>query len=168
MPESARILQFPERRAALVRTPYEVNELSREYLRLADEDRSDSLREICLRDADVLLAICKDLGEGVNSDPALVADEAEGIHRSLESATPRVGVFDDKDYLLGEFALLAGTACRLLGRREKTEIWLDKAESSFRHTIGPAASLARVALERTALQYDTYNYERVLEGIPSL
>src|SRR5262245_61673315 len=98
MPESARILQFPERRAALTRSSSEVHELCSEYLRLSEEERSDSLRAICLTDADVLLAICKELGERVNSDPALVAVEAEIVYRSLEIAIPRVGVFDDKDY----------------------------------------------------------------------
>jgi hypothetical protein len=114
------------------------------------------------------MAICKELAERVNSDPTLVALEAEAVYRSLEAANPRVGVFDDKDYLLGEFALLAASAYRLMGRREKAAIWHDRSEAAFRHTIGPAASLARVALDRTALHYDTYNFDRVLEAIPSL
>jgi tetratricopeptide (TPR) repeat protein len=141
--------------------------LAVEYLS-SGVDRADSLQKSCLRDADVVLAICSDLASEVNSRPSFVAQEAELIHKALATSDARVGLFDDRDYLEGESALLVGAAYRLLGKRDVAEIWFDKAEAGFRHTINPVPSLARVSFERIAQHYDLRRYERVLESIPSL
>ena len=168
MPESARILRFPGRDRAIARPQAEVCSLAHKYLSYSPSERPDSLRELCLTDPDVLLAICKDLAVRTNSSPTEVASESESLYQSLVEPGSRVGVFDDKAYLLGETALLAAAGSRLSGRRETAELWLDKADANFRHTISPAASLARVSLERLALHFDARRYDRVLAAVPEL
>ncbi len=168
MPSSARILAFPSKGNSTGRTSAEVRRLAAEYLSLDCSERSESLAESCLRDADVVLAICADLAARMNSHPGDVAKEAEVIHKRLTETPVRLGLFDDCDYLEGESALLAGAACRLLGRRDEADVWFDRAEAGFRHTISPVASLARVSFERMAQHYDMHRYERVLATVPSL
>ncbi|HEY7113736.1 MAG TPA: hypothetical protein VIA45_12465 [Thermoanaerobaculia bacterium] len=116
----------------------------------------------------MILAICAELASRMNSRPGDVAKEAEAIYNRLDQNKGRIGLFDDCDYLRGESALLAGAACRLLGRRDDAELWFDRAEAGYRHTINPVASLARVSFERMAQHYDMHRYERVLAVVPSL
>ena len=108
MPSSARILAFPSKGNSTGRTSAEVRRLAAEYLSLDCSERSESLAESCLRDADVVLAICADLAARMNSHPGDVAKEAEVIHKRLTETPVRLGLFDDCDYLEGESALLAG------------------------------------------------------------
>ena len=55
-----------------------------------------------------------------------------------------------------------------MGRREETERWFDRADSSFRHTLNPSPNLARVAYARLALRFDMRRYDDVLELLPSV
>ena len=48
-----------------------------------------------------------------------VRDEAEFLYRFIETPRRPIGLFDEREYFLGETALLAGTACRQLSRREE-------------------------------------------------
>lgn len=167
MSETARILEFPSRRQAGSRPPEEVRDLSRRYLAMPASERGE-LTDECLSDADSLLFLCSELSEKCNSSPATVLDEATGIYRWINVSTLQIGFFDDRDYFLGETALIAAGACRLLGRRDDVEVWLDRADANYRHTINSTASLARVAAERLSLHYDMRRYQRVFELVPSL
>jgi len=168
MSETAKILQFRPNRTTEVRSASAVRELVMRYLASEGSEREPGFAAACLGDADVLLGICRELADRVNVDPPLVASEAQGVYRYLIHSRTKVGVFDEYDYFLGEAALLAAMACRHLGQREASEDWLLKAEAAFRHTVAPAASLARASFERLALQFDMRRYDRVLEGIPAL
>jgi tetratricopeptide (TPR) repeat protein len=79
-----------------------------------------------------------------------------------------LGLFDERDYFLGEFAFLVGCACRVLGKRDEAFRWLDRAEAGFRHTVNPEAGLANVAYTKLALRYEMGRYEDVLDLISSL
>ena len=79
-----------------------------------------------------------------------------------------MGVFDEKQYFLGESALLAGSAHRALGERDEADLWLDRAEAAFRHTINSAPQMASVSYARLTLHYDRRQYERVFAALPSL
>ena len=46
----------------------------------------------------------------MSSSPASVRDEAEFLYRFIESPRREIGLFDERDYFLGETALLAGNA----------------------------------------------------------
>lgn len=70
--------------------------------------------------------------------------------------------------MLGESALIAAKASRILGKLTEAERWLDRSDGAFRHVVDPANCLARVTFERLALKHSTGRYEDVLELLPSL
>jgi tetratricopeptide (TPR) repeat protein len=166
MPETAKILPFPRRAQAASLSREDALGSARAYLGAPPEERAGAAA--ALSDADVLLSICALLREEANSDPLRVSQEASEIYRKLMSIGPEVGFFDERDYFLGESALIAGGTFRLLGHRDETELWLDRAEASFRHTLNPSPMLARVTYIRLALRYDMRRYDDVLELLPSV
>jgi tetratricopeptide (TPR) repeat protein len=137
------------------------------FLQSSAASRSDEFVLDALSDADVLSSLCSTLGELINSSPAVVVDEAVGIYRWLSGRQPRDYFFDERDYFLGEFALLAGASYRMTGRRDEAESWFDRSDANFRHTVAPAPHLARVAYNRLALRYDANRFDDVVELLPS-
>jgi tetratricopeptide (TPR) repeat protein len=115
-----------------------------------------------------LLAICALLRQQRDLAPAAVESAARDIYQWISRPNCDLGLFDERDYFLGETALLAGAACRQLGRREEASLWLDRAEAGFRHTMNPAPGLSNVAYARLALRFETGRYQDVLELAPSL
>jgi tetratricopeptide (TPR) repeat protein len=97
----------------------------------------------------------------------MVAEESVGTYERI-SARANFGLFDERDFFLGEFAFLAGGAFRLMGKRGEALDWLSRADYCFRHTINPAAGLANVSYARLALTFDTGEYAAVLQGAPAL
>ena len=89
-----------------------------------------------------MLAVLESLKKIVNSDPERVEKEAATIYGYVKSVAG-IGLFDERDYFLGEAALIAGNGCRLTGRYEEAENWLDLADISFRHTINSSPLLTR-------------------------
>src|SRR5258706_6640933 len=171
MPEMAKLLAFPTlpgRLGAPTLGHVEAGELASRWLSIPSAARSDSDRQTYLAGAETYFALVKLLYDQQNTAPALVAEEAAELFNSIVKSEGPIGLFDERDYLLGEFALTAGAAFRQLGRRQDTERWLNRAESSFRHTLNPAPKLAEVAYHRLALKYDSRELEDVLELIPSL
>jgi tetratricopeptide (TPR) repeat protein len=142
--------------------------LAQDYLSKSPEDRRALGSEAIYRDLDVLLAICGQLRDLANTNPTDVLSEASSIYSWVNEQAQPLGLFDERDFFLGESALLAGNACRMLGDRSATDLWLDRADASYRHTINPAASLARVAYARMTLRYDTGRFSDVLELLPSV
>lgn len=165
MSHSAKILQFPSRSGVVWLSPREAELAARDFLAVSGDDRSDEHRQRFLCSPDILLSICSLLRGDV---PAVVEREAEDIYRWISQPGCDLGLFDERDYFLGETALLAGAACRFLGKREEAFLWLDRAESGFRHTMNPAPGLANVAYARLALRFEMGRYQDVLELIPSL
>jgi tetratricopeptide (TPR) repeat protein len=104
----------------------------------------------------------------MDTTPGNVRNEAEFFYRFLESPKRPIGLFDERDYFLGEFALIAGTACRQLSRRDEARLWFDRAESSFRHTASSVSELTRLAYQRLALRVEERELEAVLELAPPL
>jgi tetratricopeptide (TPR) repeat protein len=166
MPEQARILQFPARPSK--RSSGNALAVAQEYMSHGVEDRQSMAVEEIYRDLDVLLAICGILKERANSRAAEVLAESSRIFAWVMNQKTGVGYFDERDFFLGEAALLAGMASRVLGDRSETELWLDRADGSYRHTINPAASLARVAYVRLSLRHDLGRFGDVLELLPSV
>jgi tetratricopeptide (TPR) repeat protein len=167
MPETAKILQFRTRQSAPMRSRAQVLEDVSAYLAIPAAERSDRLTESMLTDGDSLSAICTILWDTINVDPAMVDDEAPRLYRQLFARPAGELFFDERDYFLGEFALLAGGSSRHLGRREDSEAWFDRADASFRHTVAPASHLARVSYNRLALRYDMRRFSDVIELLPS-
>jgi tetratricopeptide (TPR) repeat protein len=115
-----------------------------------------------------LLAICTQLRQKRDLAPACVERDARDIYCWISRPKCDLGLFDERDYFLGETALLAGAACRQLGKREEAFLWLDRAEAGFRHTMNPAPGLSNVAYARLALRFEMGRYQDVLELTPSL
>lgn len=124
--------------------------------------------DIWTSDPEVLSSICKLLHEVWNSEPRLVAERASAVNRWLKGQEGKCGLFDERDYFLGETARLAANAFRLLGNYDEAEAWLQRAEAGFRHTINPGPLMAQVAYLRLALAYERHRGEEVLEVLPSL
>lgn len=121
-----------------------------------------------LENPEVLLAVCGILHERLDSSPASTRDKAEFLYRFIESPRREIGLFDEREYFLGEMALLAGTACRHLSRREEAHVWFDRAEAGFRHTVNAAGDLSRLGYQRLAERFEERQIDVVLELLPSL
>jgi tetratricopeptide (TPR) repeat protein len=167
MPEAARVLQFPSRSEKPL-TAGEVLEQAREYLQEVELDGADDRRKSLLARPDVLLLVCLFLREQVDGSAALVCQEAVSLYRCINASDAPLGAFDEKDYFLGETALLAATASRVLGKRSEAELWLDRAEAGFRHTVNPSPLLANVTYQRLALRCEMGRYDEVIELAPML
>jgi tetratricopeptide (TPR) repeat protein len=100
--------------------------------------------------------------------PSKVAREASAIYSWLLTSSRAVGVFDERDYFLAEAAFLAGTSCRLMGKRDESIGWLDRSEVSFMHTVNPAPGLANVAYARLANSFEMGQLDKVLDTVSSL
>src|SRR5688572_15573620 len=164
---NARILQFPSPAGQWL-SPREAEREAEGYLAIALDDRSDDDRQRILRSPDILLSICAQLRRDRDLAPTKVLNEAREIYQWISRPNCELGLFDERDYFLGETALLAGSASRQLGQREEAFLWLDRAEAGFRHTMNPAPGLANVAYARLALRFEMGRYPDVLELTPSL
>jgi tetratricopeptide (TPR) repeat protein len=168
MSHSAKILPFPSRLGTGWLPPNEAELTARDFLGIPFDERSDEDRQRSLSSPDVLLSICALLREKRDLAPAAVETDASDIYRWISRLKCDLGLFDERDYFLGETALLAGAACRQLGKPEEAFLWLDRAEAGFRHTMNPAPGLANVAYARLALRFEMGRYQDVLELCPSL
>ena len=115
-----------------------------------------------------LLAICEMLRGKLESAPANVREDASFLYRFIEKPKRTIGLFDEQEYFLGEFALLAGTACRQLAAREEAHLWFARAEAGFRHTVNAEADLSRLGYQRLAQRLEERQLEVVLELAPPL
>ena len=168
MPEVAKVLPFRGRVTAVPCSREEAAARARTFLGSQVSNRSAQDVEQTYSDGDVLTSMCSQLWEQINTSPADVAEESPRIYKWLSAKTARDFFFDERDFFLGESALLSAGSFRLLGKREETERWLDRADASFRHTVAPAAHLARVSYIRLTLRYDMRRHEEVLELVPSV
>ena len=142
--------------------------VAEKVLATAIADRHSAAAALGLEDPETLLSLCSILRERLESSPSCVRDEAEFLYRFLESPKRQIGLFDEREYFLGEIALLAGTACRQLSRREEAHVWFDRAEAGFRHTLNAAGDLSRLGYQRLAERLEERQIDVVLELLPSL
>lgn len=132
------------------------------------DERLQKVRALHLEDPETLLALCGTLRNRMTTSPSAVFDEAEFLYRFIESPRREIGLFDERDYFLGEMALIAGGACRYLSRREDAWIWFDRSEAGFRHTMNAPGELSRLAYQRLAERFEERQLDLVLELLPSL
>ncbi|MCA1579871.1 MAG: tetratricopeptide repeat protein [Acidobacteria bacterium] len=135
---------------------------------LSFEDRISRAAELKLDDPEILLAVSGALREGIEGSPSPTLTEADFFYRYLEKPRRPIGLFDEREYFLGEIALLAGSAARILGRHEEARRWLDRADSNFRLTVNAVAETARVSYQRLTLSIQERQFAVVLELVPSL
>jgi tetratricopeptide (TPR) repeat protein len=117
---------------------------------------------------DLLLAVCSALRDRIDLSAGAVFSETSELYAAMAKPEREIGAFDEKEYFLGETALLAGTSARVLGKRSESELWLDRSEAGFRHTINPSPLLASVTYQRLALRCESGRYAEVVELAPLL
>jgi hypothetical protein len=118
-----------------------------------------------LRDPELVLALLQQLTRRLETAPKEALAEAEGFYEALGSHTP-ADASDDREYFLGEFALLAATSCRMLFRRDDAHRWLARAEATCIATVGTEAQACRFAFQKIALRIEERQHEEVLEFAP--
>jgi hypothetical protein len=158
------VVQFPWQRKRLDHA--ESRAAAETALAVPTGVRRDSATELHLEDPDLLLSVCELLRGRFESDPASVLDDATFFFQFLESPVREIGLHDEREYFLGEFALVAATASRFLFRMEETRIWLGRAEANFALTQNANAHWARVAYQRMALLVEERKFDEVLPLVP--
>ena len=161
---TGRIIRFPR----LPLTSEAGREAAEKVLATPFEKRYELAESLQLEDPETLLSLCLCLRPRLESSPSLVRDEAEFLYRFIETPRREIGLFDEREYFLGETALLAGTACRQLSRREEAHVWFDRSEAGFRHTINSIADLSRLGYQRLAERLEERQFDVVLEMLPAL
>ena len=168
MLDSGRILQFRRRSERVAMCFVDAKEAARAYLATPVDQRADSEVESLLSNPDVLSNLCALLKEMWETAPATAAEESGRLYSWIGKSESALRLFDERDYFLGETALIAGTAYRFIGKLDEAERWFDRAEAGFRHTINPAPLLANLSYARLAHRYVLGRYRDVLELLPSL
>jgi len=158
------IVQFPGKMPGL--SPEEGRAAARAVLAVEPEERRRRCVELHLDDSEQLLALCNLLRELTETDPARVREEAEFFYNHLETPSRSIGLFDERDYYLGEFAMIAGTACRLLSKRPEARRWFDHAETSLVLSHNSSVHFARLAYQRLALRLEERDFFSILELAP--
>ena len=161
---TGRLLAFTARMAC----SDEGRAVAKRILETSPHERLANSRDLRLEEPDGLLSICSFLRDQLVTVPEKVREESEFFYRFLEKPSRPIGLFDERQYFLGEFALIAGTACRQLSRRDESRLWFDRAESGFRHTANSVGDLSRLAYQRLALRMEERQLDAVLEMAPPL
>ena len=162
-----RLLEFKAAIEPIPLSREEASTVARSFFSTPNSARSSDAWS-SLVDADVLFALISILRDEMNRSPLAISEEAARIHDWISKSRVKVGMFDERDYFLGELSLIAGVTFRHLGEFDAAEKWLELAEASFRHTLNPAPLAARVSYARLSIRFDQRQLERVLEGVPSL
>jgi tetratricopeptide (TPR) repeat protein len=135
-------------------------------VRVPIDQRAHESDELGLEDPEVLLSICQYLRDRFETSPLSVREEAVFFYRFLQEPARPIGSFDERDYYLGEFALIAGTACRFLALRDESRRWFDLAEANFVLAHNASAHFARLAYQRLALRIEERDFGQVLTLAP--
>jgi len=130
--------------------------------------RAEKAPQLRLEDPERLLWVCDLLREQLESAPPIVMNEAVLFHDFIKTPHRRIGISDEREYYLGEFALIAGVACRLLSLREEARRWFDSAETYFVVLHESRAHMGRVAYQRLALQLEERDFGAVSHLAPPL
>ncbi len=129
-------------------------------------ERLAKRQELPLEDSELLLSVCEVLRSRVETTPTAARDEAIFFYHFLDEPKRRIGFFDEREYYLGELALITGGSNRLLFHREEARRWLDRAEASFTRSANGLTHVARVAYQRLALAIEERRLNEVLELAP--
>jgi tetratricopeptide (TPR) repeat protein len=156
-----RALRRPETESGVAKARELFTRLSREKLDLG-------LRDSRLRDPEVLVSLLQMMTQRSEADPAGIRGTAEYLYKFLSVPVRPLGVMDEREYFLGELAMIAGGACRFLFRKDEARQWFDLAEANFRLTVRVQADLLRLAYQRLALRLEERAYEEIRELTPPL
>ncbi len=156
---TADLIRFP--RKSVVSTQEAALAVGRIF-HVPSDQRATKSDELRLEDPEVLLGICQYLRDRLETSPLSVRQEAVFFYGFLKEPERPIGSFDERDYYLAEFALIAGTACRVLALRDDARHWFDLAEANFVLAHNANAHFARLAYQRLALRIEERDFEQVL------
>jgi len=162
---TGRLLVFPWRRHLSIDDGKEAAE---RILATPIAERRAKAKELLLEDPSTIVFLLGRFTAQIESAPANVHDEAEFLYWFIGKPRRKIGVFDEREYFLGECALLAAKACRFLSRREEARRWMDRSEAGFRLSARHVEDLSRLAYERLASYVEERRFEEVLEMVPEL
>lgn len=161
---NSNIVQFPWRPKKL--DHQESRPAAEHVLAVPALERTDRASELRLEDPELLLCVCEILRSQLETAPLIVHDEALFFYRFIEKPDRPIGVHDERDYFLGEFALTVGTAGRFLFKIEEAKSWLQRAEANFALAQNANAHWARVAYQRLVLAGEERHFDEVLDLAP--
>ncbi|MGH9365813.1 MAG: tetratricopeptide repeat protein [Thermoanaerobaculia bacterium] len=158
------LLRFPPPRANV--PPEEARAAAERVLATPIPEQRERALQLHLEDPEQLLCLCELLRSRLESSPANVLAEVEFLYDFLEKPRREIGEFDEREYFLGELALTAGTACRVLFHRDEARRWFDRAEANFVLVQNPSAQVARLSYQRLALGMEERRFDEILEFAP--
>jgi tetratricopeptide (TPR) repeat protein len=161
---TASVLRFPARRLASA----EGKSVALRVLANPTDERIARGADLHLEDPEMLVSLVSLLWERSEANPEAVRSEAEFFYTYLSAPYRAIGTMDEREYFLGEFALIAGTHSRVLGRRDEARLWFDRADACYRLTVRIQADLSRLGYQRLALRLEERSYQEVLELSPPL
>src|SRR5262249_10280380 len=123
---TASLIYFPGKGQFL--SPEEGRKAAESVLATPLEQRRERCVELHLEDPEQLLCVSTLLWRLGEIEPARAFREAEFFYSFIEVPRRPIGVFDERDYYLGEFALIAGGVARILSKRADAKRWFDLAE----------------------------------------
>jgi len=147
-------------------THEESREAAKRALATPAPERLEKAQELYLDDPELLISLCGALRGQLETAPAAVREEAEFFYQFVSNPKREIGLYDEREYYLGELALVAGTACRVLFDREAARQWFDRAEANFSRVANAGAQVARLAYQKLALAVEERRFEEVLELTP--
>jgi tetratricopeptide (TPR) repeat protein len=134
-----------------------------DFLALDTSERVIHTVDFHLDEPETLLSVCQVLEEQIEMRPAVVADSAAFLYENLLRASDsRNFLFDEREYYLGELAMLAGGASRILHRHEDALRWFDRSQSWLLLTANATGDVARVQYQRLALYMEQRRMLEVL------
>jgi len=125
-----------------------------------ESDSSDSFEALRSRTVSVFARI--------ETAPGEAREQAESLFRDLQEQDQPVGSADERVAIFGELALVVGTACRVLSRREEARSWFSRAEAYFASASNASVDLARLGYQRLCLAAEERHFDEVLRSAPSL
>jgi tetratricopeptide (TPR) repeat protein len=111
---------------------------------------------------ETLCAAAEIVFKKIDNDPQRALGDALQLYKIAKTAPRRPGVFDDRNYALGEAALTVGKAYRTLDQTHLAERWLNLSEDAFQQTLNPTPELARVGLERAVAHVYRQRFQEAL------
>lgn len=159
-----RVLSFPGRQTS----QKEARSAAEKLMSIPISERRGHSSVLQLDDPETLLEVCSVLRERLDAEPLRVRSEATFFYEHISEPRRSIGIFDEREYFLGETALLAGSSCRALAQRDEARRWFDRAECNFRLTVNAVAECSRVFYQRLALRTEERQFEEVRELLPIL
>jgi tetratricopeptide (TPR) repeat protein len=138
-----------------------------QFLTTEGSERNDELAEVISSDVRAMFGLCELLQEYRDSRPVKAMTEASFFFQWI-SERGHIALGNERTYLLGMMALLAGIGCRFMGKRESAAKWFETAHGFLSRLRNAEPGLAKLAYGRIALGYELRQYELTAREVPFL